>query len=77
MSADPRVGKIYMDYSFPNFGKVRMFRVLIIYFDPAYYGNVMKYKTNDGEIHLDRAVLCSYYREATPEEILLYWPENE
>ena len=74
MTDDPRKGKIYYLGKFPNCPP-RLMQVLNIYFDPAYHSQVFQGVTNDGNWELDRVVFLSYLREATQEEILLYWKE--
>lgn len=67
-------GKIYYMGAFPN-QFPRLMKILNVYYDPAYYSTVYQGITNEGRFELDKAVMLRYCREATSEEILLYWKE--
>lgn len=74
-TVDKNVGKIFYLGCFPG-SKPRLLKVLNIYYDPAYHAGVFQGITNTGNFELDRTVFLTYLREATTEEILLYWPND-
>lgn len=73
---DPRIGKIYRR-SIAYLGKPNLIKVYAIYYDPYDEHTVYKAIDNHGHVTSDRVVYLNYFSEATPEEILLYWYENE
>lgn len=76
---DPRIGKIYMLSTEPIRAysqQIVLLKILNIYYNSAYHANIFDGIDSHGKSHLDRVVFLTYLREATPEEILIYWPED-
>lgn len=82
---DPRIGKIFVvdDEQYPVWDKNKKPRLLLVQnikmgtdeeFEGSYY--FVGYDSTGKRI-VDSAVMLNYLREATSEEILLFWPENE
>lgn len=78
------IGNIYVidDGQYPIYNRskntVKLIKIIDVHFDPKYLANVMEFITNyqGDKKYIDRVILLSYYRLATPEEIMLYWPDN-
>lgn len=72
---DSRVGKYYYVSGYRNIKPIILY-VYDIKHEPSYYAKVYYAITSIGGVHKDKAVMLSYYREATETELLLYWPEK-
>lgn len=84
MIKDPRIGKIFVvdDGQYPVWDSKKKPRLLLVQnikmgtdeeFEGSYY--FVGYD-NNGKRIVDRAVMLNYLKEATSEEILLYWKED-
>ena len=80
---DPRVGQIYIiNDGFWN-GRVQAEYFELMLVQDTRIGTDEEWKdqhifygiTSKGKRVVDRVVYLGYYQKATPEQILLYWPE--
>lgn len=73
---DPRVGKYYYIRSTSTHKIPLLLYVESIEYSEKHHAKVYIGKLSSGVVIEDRAVMLGYYREATPTEIMFYWPKN-
>lgn len=73
---DPRIGKYYVLNDSKDNKKPTLIRIVDIQYSVSHFASVFISITSNGEEYVDRTVFLSYLKQATSEQILLYWFEK-